>query len=220
MDPGTWNDIDEQGQFLLDAEFLSRHTHPGEGRVRPTITASTACVYTQSPVYLREIAAQFPWVHFYAFRHAEPESEYDPAQPALVSASTGPTIQTDRNKTTSTLDFTKESAVALSRVKEDNSGTHTAVLICHGESLVQQLIYHVLMRSDHSMLDIQGVIPEEYLDGDIVLPIHISQNKSFTCMAAHGTCRTTTYNPPLYIEEIRKSERDPISGRQARDTRF
>lgn len=205
MEPGRWADVCEQGQFLLDVEFLSRHTHPGEGRVRPTVIANTACVYTQSPAYLNEIAFQFPWVHFYAFRHTEAESEYDPAQPALVSASAGPTIQTDRNKTTSSLEFTKESAVALSRVKEDNPDTHSAVLICHGESLVQQLVYHVLMRADYSMLDIQGPIPTEYLDGDIVLPIQIARNKVFACMVAHKTCRPTTYNPELYLEEMCKS---------------
>ncbi len=201
MTPGQWKDITEQGQFLLDLEFLSRQTHPGEGRVRPTVIAVTACVYTQSPSYLNEIAHQFPWVHFYAFRHSVDGGEYDPDQPALASPCT---IQTDRNKTTSTLPFTKESAVALSRVKEDDpSGTHRLVLICHGETLVQQLIFHSALRSDASMLDIEGAIPPEYLDGDIILPLHLPTDKIFACMTvAREFWRPAVYNPELYLEEI------------------
>jgi hypothetical protein len=167
--------------------------------------AQTACVYTQSPPYLNEIARQFPWVHFYAFQHIEPDSEYDPAQPALVSKSTAPSIQTDRNKTTATDAFTKESATALSRVKEDNQPSHSAVLICHGESLVQQLVFHTLLRADFSMLDIEGPIPAEYLDGDIVLPIQLPRDRVFACMVAHRTCHPTAYNPTLYLEEMCES---------------
>jgi hypothetical protein len=205
MKPGRWAELCERAQFLLDFEFLSRHTHPGENRIRPTIVAQTACVYTQSPPYLNEIARQFPWVHFYAFQHIEPDSEYDPAQPALVSKSTAPSIQTDRNKTTATDAFTKESATALSRVKEDNQPSHSAVLICHGESLVQQLVFHTLLRADFSMLDIEGPIPAEYLDGDIVLPIQLPRDRVFACMVAHRTCRPTAYNPTLYLEEMCES---------------
>jgi len=204
MKPGRWSEICEQAQFLLDFEFLSRHTHPGQERIRPTIVALTACVYTQSPPYLNEIARQFPWVHFYAFQHIDPDNEYDPAQPALVSKSTAPSIQTDRNKTTVTDTFTKESAIALSRVKEDNQPSHRAVLICHGETLIQQLIFHTLLRADYSMLDIEGPIPAEYLNGDIVLPIQLPRDRVFACMVAHRTCRPTTYNPLLYLEEISK----------------
>jgi hypothetical protein len=208
MKPGKWAELCERAQFLLDLEFLSRHTHPGDERIRPTIVAATACVYTQSPPYLDEIARQFPWVHFYAFRHiitAQEETEYDPAQPALVSKSTAPSMQTDRNKTTATDAFTKEAATALSRVREDGQSPHCAVLICHGESLIQQLVFHTLLRADYSMLDIEGPIPAEYLDGDIVLPIQLPRDRVFACMVAHRSCRPTAYNPALYLEEICKS---------------
>lgn len=75
LEPGRWSDVAAHGQFLLDLEFLLRCA-PASG------TAS--CVYCKSPTYLREIAQQFPWIHFYAFEHAHAVPEYDPAQPALA----------------------------------------------------------------------------------------------------------------------------------------
>lgn len=204
MTPGRWTDVSEQGQFLLDLEFLSRHTHPGEGRVRPTVIATTACVYTQSPPYLNEIAYYFPWVHFYAFRHSN--SEYDPTQPTMAPNTAG-TVHTERNMTTSTLGLTKESTVALSRVKEDTPpGSHKLVLICHGEGLIQQLVIHSALRSDASMLDIEGPIPSEYLEGDIVIPIHFPGDKIFACLSVSGlNWRPAEYSSLLYTEELRKS---------------
>ena len=75
LEPGRWSDVAAHGQFLLDLEFLLRCA-PASG------TAS--CVYCKSPTYLREIAQQFPWIHFDAFEHAHAVPEYDPTQPALA----------------------------------------------------------------------------------------------------------------------------------------
>lgn len=77
LEAGKWSDVAVHGQFLLDLEFLLRCA-PASG------TAS--CVYCKSPPYLREIALQFPWIHFYVFEHAHPVPEYDPAQPAMACA--------------------------------------------------------------------------------------------------------------------------------------
>jgi hypothetical protein len=61
LEGGTWNDVSVQGQFLIDLEFLTRYSHPSSG----------TCVYCKSPPYLAEIAAQFPWLHFYAYQHTQ-----------------------------------------------------------------------------------------------------------------------------------------------------
>lgn len=78
LEAGTWDDVSPHGQFLIDLEFLLRYS-PRSG------TAS--CVYCKSPRYLKEIAQQFPWIHFYVFEHKPEEPDYDPAQPGIVCSS-------------------------------------------------------------------------------------------------------------------------------------
>jgi hypothetical protein len=83
LEPGTWKDVAQHGQFLLDLEFLLR--------CAPT-SGTASCIYCKSPPYLEQIARQFPWIHFYVFGHVYPTPEYDPAQPDL--ACSGPlTVQ-------------------------------------------------------------------------------------------------------------------------------
>lgn len=201
MEPGQWLDVSERGQFLLEFEFLSRLTHPGLDRVGPTHVAETACVYTQSPRHLKEMARQFPWVHFYAFQHqtCHEDMEYDPNQPEIQSEA-----KTERNQTTTSMALTREWAVALSRIKED-FGTPRLVMICHGESSVRQLALHCLLRADFSLLDVCGAIPREYLAGDIVLPIGLSPRKVFACLVAYQSCQSQVYDSELYVEELCES---------------
>jgi hypothetical protein len=71
--PGAWSDISPHGQFLIDIEFLTRYTH----------TSGGMCVYCKYPSYLPEIAALFPWLHFYVYGHTPDPEEYDPTQPEM-----------------------------------------------------------------------------------------------------------------------------------------
>ena len=204
LEPGSWNDISERGQFLIDLEFLTRHTHPPPQKIKPTVIAEMACVYTQSPTYLLQIARQFPWVHFYAFQHLTNQSEqdvYDPAQPELVRDTT-PTVQTELNRTTSSLEFSKENAIALSKVKEEKPERHRMVMICHGETPTRQLILHVLLRADFSMMDLCGPVPDEYIAGDLVFPICIPKRKMFMLLVADQECKAACYEPGTYKDEI------------------
>ena len=213
LEPGRWIDITEQGQFLLDLEFLARHTHPEpREKTKPTVIAESACVYTTSPPYLTEIARQFPWVHFYAFQHVFPtpeeEGEYDPTQPPTLVRITGPTYQTEHNRTVSTEPIDRQSIVTLGRVKEDSPERRRLVLICHGETPTEQLMLHSALRADYSMLDISGPIPHEYPAGDIILPIQIPANKAFTCLAVGQTGKKAQcihYKPQVYMDELCES---------------
>jgi hypothetical protein len=144
---GDWNDLTRQAQFLIDLEFLTRYTNPTD------TPNETACVYTRSPPYLQEIACQFPWVHFYAFSHPAPPvdtgEDYDPAQPDMVK-DTGFTLHTEHNKTVSPFEFSKDSAVTLSRSRGGSSAESRVVMICHGETSMRQVHAQLSRASPHN----------------------------------------------------------------------
>lgn len=193
LEPGKWDDVGLHGQFLLDLEFLLRYG-PRSG------TAS--CIVCKSPPYLLELAHQFPWIHFYVFEHKpikKSEEEYDPAQPELV-CSAPLTVQVEYNRTTSGMEFTKE----MARTMGDRSGREreSLLMICHGLDPIRQLALHVLMRPSHSLLDVNGVIPADYLDGEIILPLFLPNNKIFTCLVVPQQAQCKTYDPELYLGEI------------------
>lgn len=215
LEPGKWGDVKLHGQYLIDLEFLLRYG-PRSG------TAS--CVVCKSPPYLLELAHQFPWIHFYVFEHqAKPrQEEYDPANPDMV-CSAPLTVQVlvrskqgvrssiklvvrpqvEFNRTTSVMEFTKE----MARTMGERSGRdrESLLMICHGQDPVRQLALHVLMRPSHSLLDVNGVIPADYLDGEIILPLFLPNNKIFACLVAKQHSKCKTYDPELYLGEIGNS---------------
>lgn len=204
--PGYWCDLSRDAQFLIDLEFLSRHSSsPAQVSASKRPDIETSCVYTQHPPYLDEMARRFPWIHFYTFVRPMSEiDDYDPAQPSIVK-SMDFTLQTDQNKTTSPFRFDKDSATILSKTKQTKPEQQTLLMICHGESSVRQMILHTLLRPDFSLLDICGTIPEEYLDGELVFPISIPPNKTFMCLIAYETCKAKPYKQRIYQEEVGKT---------------
>lgn len=203
LEPGKWADVGLHGQFLIDLEFLLRYG-PRSG------TAS--CVVCKSPPYLLELAHQFPWIHFYVFEHSKPkteEEEYDPAQPELVCSSPL-TVQTEFNRTTSPLEFTKE----MARTMGERTGREreSLLMICHGLDSIRQLALHVLMRPSHSLLDVNGVMPVDYLEGEIVLPLFLPNHKIFACLVARQQAGCKTYDPELYLGEMGAPERERYIG--------
>ena len=198
---GKWSDLSATAQFLLDLEFLTHHTQPGQ----PGGASEVACVYTRTPPYLQQIAYQFPWVHFYGFQHRteEPEDEgeeYDPDRPAVRWTSQA-TLHTEHNRTVSPFEFSKDSAVTLSKAKEARP-EHRLVMICHGETETRQVVLHALLRADASLLDVCGTIPADYLEGQLVLPIGLPQNRLFACLVASHPCKCAEYDPALYEQEM------------------
>lgn len=188
--PGTWTDVTPQGQFLLDMEFLLKCT-PSSG------TAS--CVYCKSPSYLHSISQHFPWIHFYAYEHAFPSPEYDPAAPG-ITCSAPISVHIDFNRTTSASPITKDMARTLGdrAAKERES----LLLICHDMDPIRQLAMQVLMRPQHALLDVAGVIPTDYLDGDIVLPMFMPQGRLFACLQVRMNARSQTYKTETYMREM------------------
>ena len=204
MSDGTWWDLTTQGQFLMDLEFLSQYTAPPDRSSHGAVT-EIACVYTRCPPYLVQIACQFPWVHFYGFqfRCPEEEAEYDPEQPAVRRTSLM-TLHTEHNRTVSPFEFSKDSAVTLSKAKEARP-THRLVMICHGETETRQAVLHAMLRADYSLLDICGTIPHDYLEGHITLPVSLPQSRLFACLVASQPCKCVCYDSKLYEQEMGES---------------
>lgn len=204
MHTGKWSDLSIEGQFLIDLEFLTRYTQPAPPTSRFT---DTACVYTKCPPYLLLLSYQFPWIHFYAFAASEqtPEkNEYDPEEPDLVTK-TMPTLHTEYNRTVSPYEFSKESAVTLSKAKEARPAQNKVVMICHGETATRQLALHALLRADFTLMDICGPIPEEYLEGELILPIYLPVNRMIVSLVSSQACKCAMYDPDIFKEEIGQS---------------
>jgi hypothetical protein len=190
LEPGTWADVSLHGQFLLDLEFLLR--------CAPT-SGTASCLYCKSPPYLKEIAQQFPWIHFYAFEHTYPAPEYDPAQPLITTASQL-TVQVDFNRTMSSDKFTKDMARTMGeRCARDRE---SLLLICHGQDSMRQIALQVLMRPSYALLDVCCPIPAEYLEGDLILPIFLPNNKAFLCIVAKQHAKGRAYDSALLQTEI------------------
>lgn len=190
LEPGRWQDIPAYAQFLMDLEFLMRYTPPTGG----------SCIYCRSPPYLKEIASQFPWIHFYAYQHTDPppeDMEYDPERPQII-CNAPMTVQVHGNTTTAAMEFTNNVARRLG----ENHGHASRVMICHGSDHTHQLCLHALLRPTFSMLDIQGPIPLDYPEGEIVFPIYIPNNKVFASLVVHQNARCKVYNPALFQDEI------------------
>jgi hypothetical protein len=219
LEPGRWADVAQHGQFLIDLEFLLRYG-PRSG------TAS--CVYCKSPPYLSQLAHQFPWIHFYVFEHKPEMPEYDPAQPECVS-STAPTVQVEFNRTMSCLEFTKDMARTMG--ERGARERESLLMICHGQDSVRQLTLHVLMRPNYSLLDVCGVIPVDYLEGELVLPLNLPNNKIFLGLVVHQHAKCKTYDQDTFLGEIGffqgvirvtqaydEASKDLIAGEYARST--
>lgn len=189
MEPGAWEDMSVQARFLVDLEFLTRYAPPW----------GVACLYCKAPAYLTHLAAQFPWIHFYGYEHASPE--YDPAAPAVFASEAPITLETRLNMTLSPLEFTKEDARMMG-ARSMAAGAQTLLMICHGAGSVRQLALHALVQPTHSLLDVSGVIPFDYLEGELILPLFIPNNKIFALLVASQACRAVQYEPDTYENEI------------------
>jgi len=198
LETGKWEDVSVHGQFLIDLEFLMRYGPR---------TGTASCIFCKSPPYLMELAHQFPWIHFYVYEYkpvkGKEEEEYDPAQPELI-CSAPLTVQVEFNRTMSILEFSKEMARTIGNCP--GREREHMLLICHGLDPVRQLALHVLVRPSYSLLDVNGVIPADYLEGEIVLPVFIPNNKIFTCLIAKQNAACKTYDPETYLGEIGASD--------------
>jgi hypothetical protein len=202
LETGAWSDMPMHAQFLIDLEFLMRYTSPPTG---------ASCFYCKSPSYLQEIASYFPWIHFYAYQHQERQAsssaddeeppEYDPAQPQLVTP-VPPSVTVQDNRTTATCEFTQEIASRLSQFQSNAN----RVMICHGVGSTKQICLHTGLRPSFSLMDIEGLIPPDYLEGEILLPVFIPNHKMFVSLVVSQQAECRRYDQSTFINEIGPSE--------------
>ena len=102
------------------------------------------------------------------------------------------------NMTISQTEFTKD----MARVMGDNNRHSSRVLICHGADPLRQLALHALLRPTHSLMDVCGIIPADYLESEIILPVLIPINKVFTCLVVWQGAKWVSYDPEVYKAEI------------------
>jgi len=187
LDPGSFaRDVTVRGQMLMHIEFLTRYA--GEGAY---------CVCTQNPPYLTGLAELFPCIHFLAFGALQ--LEYDPAQPALSSPVTAHTLA---NVTRYSTPYTCDVARGLASLQYAG----TLVMICHGEDPARQLCLHVHTRPAFSLLELPAV-PQDYIEGELVLPIYVDRGKALLLLVAQGDVKGRRYDPALLAQELGKAPR-------------
>lgn len=129
----------------------------------------------------------------------------------------------------SAMEFTKDMARTMGErgAKERES----LLMICHGLDPVRQLALHLLMRPNCTLMDVCGTIPVDYLDGELILPVFIPNNKTFTNLAVCQHTKGRTYDQDTYTGELGffqgvirvtqaydESAKDVIAGEYARCT--
>jgi hypothetical protein len=124
------------------------------------------------------------------------QEDYDPMSPCWSSVMTS---EVKGNITTTMTEFT--TAVAR-RLGDDQTAGQNRIFVCHGESMCHQLCLHALLRAQNSFLDVCGVIPTDYVEGEMMLPLYLPNNKIFVSLVTwqHAKCRA--YDPVLFQNEI------------------
>ena len=183
LEVGRFLDLAVSDQFLIDSEFISRHYEEGK---------EITCLYPCMPSYLHNLSDIFPNIHFIVFRSTEvsyPDIEYNPETPDID----GFYIRKE-NITHSPYPFTKQMAWRL-------AGKKGLLFICHAETQIRQLAFHILMQPEFSLFDMTS-LPQGYIQGDLILPIGLQQGKCliFLDVARYG--KSKVYDNHVFHKEI------------------
>ncbi len=58
------------------------------------------------------------------------------------------------------------------------------------------------MRPCYALLDVCGVIPVDYLEGDLILPLYLPNNKIYVGLVARQDAKAREYDPGVFVGEI------------------
>ena len=58
------------------------------------------------------------------------------------------------------------------------------------------------MRPCYALLDVCGVIPVDYLEGDLILPLYLPNNKIYVGLVARQDAKAREYDPSVFVGEI------------------
>ena len=118
--------------------------------------------------------------------------EYDPVRPGILDVGMA-------NVTAMPVAFNKDLARALGGRQ---AGDSVMFLLCHPDDWSQdQLVWHALVRPARSLLALRD-IPEEYVSGELILPLYgpISSTLVFLSAPGHACCRL--YAPAHLADEL------------------
>jgi hypothetical protein len=89
----------------------------------------------------------------------------------------------------------------MARVMGENRHS-SRVMICHGLEPMRQLALHSLLKPSFSLMDMCGVIPGDFLEAEIMLPVYIPINKIFVSLVVSQGAKWATYYPEVFKAEI------------------
>lgn len=185
-----------RGQALVEIECLTRLVFaPGAGGLRWT------CVYPAYPPHLPLMSRLFPTVRFFAYGAADGRGgEYDPGDPASRPAPYRP-AECEANATAVCQGFDSETARLLGgrgRGREDR----LCLLMTERHTPTRQFMFHSLVRPSYSLLSVTGLIPEEYLSGDLCFPLYTPVGSSLVHLVARGHYGARLYYPLWLRDEL------------------
>jgi len=186
LETGNFLELAVSDQFLIDLEFISRHSRDFQ---------EITCVYPYTPPYLHNLSDLFPNIHFIAFRSLEvsyPDIEYDPEMPYMDIC----TIRKD-NITHSPCPFTKKMALELA----DRNKEICLLFVCHSETQVRQLAFHILMQPNFSLFDMTS-LPPGYIHGELILPIGLQQGKCLIFLHVTRYGKEKAYHNNIFHQEM------------------
>ena len=185
-----------RGQALVEIEFL---THLALGRGGHGVRWT--CVYPAYPPHLPLLSRLFPSVRFYAYGAPDGQGGlYDPADPASRPAPYKP-AECDGNATAVCQGFDSETARLLggrARSREDR----LCLILTERHSATRQLLFHSLVRPAYSLLSLAGLVPEEFLSGDLYFPLYTPVGSSLVHLAAPGNACARLYYPLWLRDEL------------------
>ena len=183
-----------RGQALVEIEFLTGLVFGGGG-VRWT------CVYPAYPPHLPLMSRLFPSVRFFAYGAADGQGGlYDPAEPASRPAPYRP-AECEANVTAVCQGFDSETARLLggrARSREDRM----CLLMTERHTPTRQFMFHTLTKPSHSLLSVTGLIPEDYLSGDLYFPLYTPVGSSLVHLVARGHFGARLYYPLWLRDEL------------------
>lgn len=186
-----------RGQALVEIEFLTRLVYDRRrgGNVRWT------CVYPSYPPHLALMSRLFPSVKFYAYGAADGRGdEYDPEHSSSRPAPYRP-AECDANATAVCQGFDSETARLLggrARSWEDRM----CLILTDRHTPTRQLLFHSLVKPSYSLLSVTGLIPEEYLSGELYFPIYSPVGSTLVHLVAQGHACARLYYPLWLRDEL------------------
>ena len=183
-----------RGQALVEIEFLTRMMAYGRG-------ARWTCVYPSYPRHLPLMSRLFPAATFFAYGAGDGVGdEYDPSLPASKSQPYHPK-DCGGNVTAVCQAFDSETARLLGG-RCMSAHDKMFLMLSERHTPTRQMMYHSLVKPTYSLLSVTGLIPEEFLSGDLYFPLYTGVSSSLVHLVVPGRACARLYYPVWLRDEL------------------